>query len=190
MFTHASYWTVLDPEHRGMMVANGAVKSLLKLTQSKGNTPAGITRAAHSIAKIGVTMNPELAFPGQRVRYTATVHLYNVHVVLAKHLMTRMFLIHYSNSTQIELRFDFVLAGVPGVQASHLAAAHRALGARELRGTAGAHEPRERQRRRDARAPAARARRLRTHRALPLRGVARDAAPSGRRVCLQSGTRR
>jgi hypothetical protein len=53
-----------DQEHRGLVVQQGAVKPLITL--SNEGTEAGRTCAAHAIAKIAVTQNPEFAFPGQR----------------------------------------------------------------------------------------------------------------------------
>ena len=37
-------------------------------TLAAQNTEKGMDFAAHSVAKIAITMNPEVAFPGQRVR--------------------------------------------------------------------------------------------------------------------------
>ncbi len=41
-------------------------KSLLPLTLE--GTPVGKTKAAQALAKVTITNNPEIAFPGQRVR--------------------------------------------------------------------------------------------------------------------------
>ncbi|KAL8594973.1 hypothetical protein ACOMHN_038770 [Nucella lapillus] len=50
---------------RGLMVQQGAVKSLLQLTGN--NTDVGEVLAAHTLAKIAVTLDPTTAFTGQRV---------------------------------------------------------------------------------------------------------------------------
>lgn len=50
---------------RGLMVQQGAVKSLLQLIEN--NTDNGTVLAAHCLAKIAVTMDPATAFPGQRI---------------------------------------------------------------------------------------------------------------------------
>ncbi|XP_067829568.1 protein unc-45 homolog A-like isoform X2 [Heptranchias perlo] len=53
------------PEDRGMVVAQGGGKALLPLA-SEG-TEIGKTKAAQALAKITITSNPEIAFPGERV---------------------------------------------------------------------------------------------------------------------------
>ncbi|XP_078286146.1 protein unc-45 homolog A-like [Rhinoraja longicauda] len=53
------------PEDRGVVVAQGGGKALLPLA-SEG-TEAGKTKAAQALAKITITSNPEIAFPGERV---------------------------------------------------------------------------------------------------------------------------
>lgn len=53
-----------NPEHRGLVVQQGGAKSLLPLANE--GTEAGKIKAAHALAKIAVTQNPEIAFPGQR----------------------------------------------------------------------------------------------------------------------------
>ncbi|XP_076457084.1 protein unc-45 homolog B-like isoform X2 [Babylonia areolata] len=50
---------------RGLLVQQGAVKSLLQLTEN--NTEVGSVLAAHGLAKIAITLDPSTAFPGQRV---------------------------------------------------------------------------------------------------------------------------
>uniref|UniRef100_A0A915J2I0 UNC-45/Cro1/She4 central domain-containing protein n=1 Tax=Romanomermis culicivorax TaxID=13658 RepID=A0A915J2I0_ROMCU len=52
-------------KHRGVVVQEGGAKLLIKLATGHA-TEQGKIHAAHGIAKIGVTMNPEIAFPGQR----------------------------------------------------------------------------------------------------------------------------
>lgn len=39
-------------------------------------TDAGKTRASHALAKIAAISNPEIAFPGERVRHTTVVVLF------------------------------------------------------------------------------------------------------------------
>jgi len=53
-----------DPAHRGIMLAEGAAKVLVKLADN--NTDKGKTKAAHCVAKLAITANPNIAFPGQR----------------------------------------------------------------------------------------------------------------------------
>jgi hypothetical protein len=53
-----------EPENRGKLVASGAGKALIPLALEGSTT--GKTRAAQALAKIAITINPELAFPGQR----------------------------------------------------------------------------------------------------------------------------
>uniref|UniRef100_UPI00398F017F protein unc-45 homolog A-like n=1 Tax=Pristiophorus japonicus TaxID=55135 RepID=UPI00398F017F len=53
------------PEDRGIVVAQGGGKALLPLA-SEG-TEIGKTKAAQALAKITITSNPEIAFPGERV---------------------------------------------------------------------------------------------------------------------------
>ena len=52
------------PDLRGIVVQQGGARSLLQLTQD--NTAAGEVIAAQALARIGITINPEIAFPGQR----------------------------------------------------------------------------------------------------------------------------
>lgn len=53
-----------EPAHRGVLLAEGAAKVLVKLADT--NTDKGKIKAAHCIAKLAITANPNLAFPGQR----------------------------------------------------------------------------------------------------------------------------
>ncbi|XP_797752.4 protein unc-45 homolog B [Strongylocentrotus purpuratus] len=55
---------VEDIDHRGLVVQQGGAKALVPLAIE--GTLEGKTRAAQALAKIGITMNPEVAFPGQR----------------------------------------------------------------------------------------------------------------------------
>ncbi|XP_030754839.1 protein unc-45 homolog B [Sitophilus oryzae] len=59
-------FNALASEHelRGVMVQQGAVKVLIKLALD--GTEKGKRQAAQALARIGITMNPEVAFPGQR----------------------------------------------------------------------------------------------------------------------------
>ncbi|XP_048473017.1 protein unc-45 homolog A-like [Rhincodon typus] len=56
---------VETPEDRGIVVAQGGGKALIPLA-SEG-TEVGKTKAAQALAKITITSNPEIAFPGERV---------------------------------------------------------------------------------------------------------------------------
>ncbi|XP_033096200.1 protein unc-45 homolog B-like isoform X2 [Anneissia japonica] len=56
---------VMDENNRGLVVQQGGAKSLVSLA-NEGNL-VGRTMAAQALAKIGITMNPEVAFPGQRM---------------------------------------------------------------------------------------------------------------------------
>ena len=51
--------------HRGAVIQQGGVKSLLALATST-NTDKGKLLASQALAKIGITNDPRLAFPGQR----------------------------------------------------------------------------------------------------------------------------
>ena len=51
-------------EHRGIIVAEGGARALVGLANK--NTEKGKLQAAQALAKIGITANPEIAFPGQR----------------------------------------------------------------------------------------------------------------------------
>lgn len=53
-----------EHELRGLVVAQGGVKVLISL--SLKGTEKGKRQAAQALARIGITMNPEVAFPGQR----------------------------------------------------------------------------------------------------------------------------
>ena len=53
-----------DQANRGVVVQQGGAKCLLSLALT--NTKGGKFAAAQALAKIGITANPELAFPGQR----------------------------------------------------------------------------------------------------------------------------
>lgn len=53
-----------DEKHRGALVQKGGAKCLIPLANE--GTDVGKTRAAQALAKIAITMNPELAFPGER----------------------------------------------------------------------------------------------------------------------------
>ncbi|XP_066524105.1 protein unc-45 homolog A [Hoplias malabaricus] len=52
-------------EDRGIVVAQGGGKALIPLASE--NTNAGKIKAAQALAKITITSNPEIAFPGERV---------------------------------------------------------------------------------------------------------------------------
>ena len=54
-----------EPHHRGPVIQSGGVKSLLALATSI-NTEKGKLIAAQALAKIGISNDPRLAFPGQR----------------------------------------------------------------------------------------------------------------------------
>jgi hypothetical protein len=56
---------VEDTAHRGKILQHGGVRTLLLLTTN--NTDKGKMLAAQAIAKIGITNDPRLSFPGQRV---------------------------------------------------------------------------------------------------------------------------
>uniref|UniRef100_A0A4W6EFV3 Unc-45 myosin chaperone A n=1 Tax=Lates calcarifer TaxID=8187 RepID=A0A4W6EFV3_LATCA len=53
-------------EDRGTVVAQGGGKALIPLASD--NTDVGKIKAAQALAKITITSNPEIAFPGERVR--------------------------------------------------------------------------------------------------------------------------
>lgn len=59
-------FNALASEHelRGVIVQQGGVKVLIKLALE--GTEKGKRQAAQALARIGITMNPEVAFPGQR----------------------------------------------------------------------------------------------------------------------------
>jgi len=63
----ASVYLVLceEPENRGKLVAAGGGKALLPLSVS--GTETGKSRAGQALAKMAISINPEIAFPGQRV---------------------------------------------------------------------------------------------------------------------------
>uniref|UniRef100_A0A668AW75 Unc-45 myosin chaperone A n=1 Tax=Myripristis murdjan TaxID=586833 RepID=A0A668AW75_9TELE len=52
-------------EDRGTVVAQGAGKALIPLASD--NTDTGKIKAAQALAKITITSNPEIAFPGERI---------------------------------------------------------------------------------------------------------------------------
>ena len=64
MIARIFHGIVENPEHRGLVVQQGGAKALIPLAL-KG-TLTGVDLAAQAIAKIGITTNPVLAFPGQR----------------------------------------------------------------------------------------------------------------------------
>lgn len=55
-----------NQKNRGHLVAQGAVKSLLTLTSKSHNTPNGTIAAAHALAKIAISTDPNIAFKGER----------------------------------------------------------------------------------------------------------------------------
>ncbi|KAG0709475.1 Protein unc-45 B [Chionoecetes opilio] len=55
---------VLHPDTRGLVVQQGGVKALLGLATD--GTKQGKVTAAHALARIAITINPEVSFPGQR----------------------------------------------------------------------------------------------------------------------------
>nr|KAG5698913.1 hypothetical protein BaRGS_006807 [Batillaria attramentaria] len=69
---------------RGLLVQQGAVKSLLQLTEN--NTEVGTVLAAHTLAKIAVTMDPATAFPGQRVSSSVFILLSKIALSLKRML--------------------------------------------------------------------------------------------------------
>ena len=64
MLARIFHAVVSETTHRGKVVAQGGVKTLLPLAE-KG-TEKGINLASQALAKIGITSNPKLAFSGQR----------------------------------------------------------------------------------------------------------------------------
>lgn len=54
-----------DPDNRGLLVQQGGAKALIPFALD--GTKIGKLRAAQALAKISITTNPEIAFPGQRV---------------------------------------------------------------------------------------------------------------------------
>ena len=64
MIARVFHGIVTIQEHRGLAVQQGGVKALLPLTTV--NTDKGKDIAAHALAKIAITMNPEVAFSGQK----------------------------------------------------------------------------------------------------------------------------
>ncbi|NXL92731.1 UN45A protein, partial [Alectura lathami] len=56
---------VAEAEDRGAVVAQGGGKALIPL--SLEGTEVGQTKAAQALAKITITSNPEMAFPGERI---------------------------------------------------------------------------------------------------------------------------
>ncbi|XP_034935323.1 protein unc-45 homolog B [Chelonus insularis] len=54
-----------QPEVRGIVVQQGGAKALLPLALD--GTDKGKKQAAQALARLGITMNPEVAFPGQRI---------------------------------------------------------------------------------------------------------------------------
>ncbi|XP_070534226.1 protein unc-45 homolog B-like [Ptychodera flava] len=55
---------VEDQENRGLVIAQGGAKACIPLANN--NTDKGKILAAQALAKIAITNNPEIAFPGQR----------------------------------------------------------------------------------------------------------------------------
>ncbi|XP_078539390.1 protein unc-45 homolog A [Lissotriton helveticus] len=56
---------VTEPDDRGNVVAQGGGKALIPLALE--STTVGKTKAAQALAKITITSNPEIAFPGERI---------------------------------------------------------------------------------------------------------------------------
>lgn len=56
---------VTEPDDRGNVVAQGGGKALIPLALE--STAVGKTKAAQALAKITITSNPEIAFPGERI---------------------------------------------------------------------------------------------------------------------------
>ncbi|XP_069481295.1 protein unc-45 homolog A [Ambystoma mexicanum] len=56
---------VTEPDDRGTVVAQGGGKALIPLALE--GTAVGKTKAAQALAKITITSNPEIAFPGERI---------------------------------------------------------------------------------------------------------------------------
>ncbi|KAH7969281.1 hypothetical protein HPB52_016476 [Rhipicephalus sanguineus] len=73
-------------ELRGHVVQQGGAKVLLKLALE--NTPNGKMIAAQALARLGITINPEVAFPGQR-GFEALMALTNLATV-SESVRTRM----------------------------------------------------------------------------------------------------
>lgn len=65
---------VTDQKHRGAVVAQGGAKALLPL--ARDTTPKGMIIAAQALAKIAITSNPSIAFPGESCRRLQVVNLY------------------------------------------------------------------------------------------------------------------
>lgn len=54
-----------EPKNRGAIVAAGGGKVLIPMALE--GTQNGKTKAAQALAKVSISINPEIAFPGQRV---------------------------------------------------------------------------------------------------------------------------
>ena len=54
-----------DKDNRGLMVAHGGGKTLLNLAR-KTNTDKGLVLASQGVARLAITMNPIISFPGQK----------------------------------------------------------------------------------------------------------------------------
>ena len=59
-----------NEKFRGPIVAAGGGKALLPLALE--GTNVGMTKATQALAKIAITTNPEIAFPGQRVSFSSS----------------------------------------------------------------------------------------------------------------------
>ncbi|XP_055959152.1 protein unc-45 homolog B isoform X2 [Patella vulgata] len=64
---------------RGLIVQQGGAKSLLQLAL-ENNTDVGKVLAAHALAKVAVTMDPQVAFPGQRMYEVVRPMIHLLHV--------------------------------------------------------------------------------------------------------------
>lgn len=95
----ASVFLVLceEQENRGKIVAAGGGKALIPLALE--GTDAGRSRASQALAKIAISINPELAFPGQRVRNNCFRLVYVSFLLFNTHFYYYFFLVSGSCTT-------------------------------------------------------------------------------------------
>jgi len=104
-----------NEKYRGQIMAAGGAKALIPLALD--GTQVGKIRATQALAKIAITTNPELAFPGQRVRlcFIDFSNLFSVFSQMLEVVRPVIKLLHIDNSTMENFEALMALTNLAGV---------------------------------------------------------------------------
>ncbi|ELU01701.1 hypothetical protein CAPTEDRAFT_110839, partial [Capitella teleta] len=105
-----------DQEHRGLVIQQGGAKALIPL--ANGGTDAGRIKASQALAKIAVTSNPEIAFPGQRACEVVRplISLLAIERSALENFESLMALTNLASSSESVRRRIFKEKGIPAIE--------------------------------------------------------------------------